>query len=201
MPGYHSFAVLGATGGDSPVSVATGFHITKALIKNGAQVKALVREGTGIASASLHLKLDIGSQTKPSATELKGLGVELVIVNYSDPKTLESAFRGVDAVVSALGGPGLALQIPAIEAAGHAGVKLFVLSCALRSSVCAVDLCAASTAIPAKWRLSTGPTCSTKKRRWRKFNSWACLILASGTLSSPRLHLSSTAPRRTASRL
>lgn len=55
-------------------------------------------------------------------------GALAVAVNYADTAALTAALRGVDVLISVLGGNGLLVQIPLAEAAKAAGVKLFVPS-------------------------------------------------------------------------
>ena len=56
------------------------------------------------------------------------LGVRLVVVDYASPERLAEQLRGIDVVVSAVGGAAFALQEQFAEAAKTAGVKLFVPS-------------------------------------------------------------------------
>lgn len=55
-------------------------------------------------------------------------GARAVPVDYADTAALTAALRGIDVVISALGGAALLVQIQLAEAAKAAGVKLFVPS-------------------------------------------------------------------------
>lgn len=64
----------------------------------------------------------------PASKELASAGAHITQVNYKSPTSLAQAFKGVDVVISALGGPGLAFQQHLADAAKAAGTKLFVPS-------------------------------------------------------------------------
>jgi len=55
-------------------------------------------------------------------------GAKFVTVEYSSPDTLAQALKGIDVVISTLGGAALGTQLPLAEATKAAGVKLFVPS-------------------------------------------------------------------------
>lgn len=55
-------------------------------------------------------------------------GVEPIVVDYTSPTSLQSALRGIDVVISTLGGAALPLQPAVGDAAKAVGVKLFVPS-------------------------------------------------------------------------
>jgi uncharacterized protein YbjT (DUF2867 family) len=110
MSNLKVFAVAGGTGA-SPI--ALGPFIVEGLILAGATVKVLARKG---------------STNSPGAEKLKTLGAKIVEVDYQDVLSMQQALKGVDVVVSVLGGAGIAAQVPLAEAAVKAGVKLFVPS-------------------------------------------------------------------------
>ncbi|KAM0752040.1 NAD(P)-binding protein [Meredithblackwellia eburnea MCA 4105] len=102
MSTYTSFAVAGAGN-------VGKFFIESLAAVPSVQVTVLSRDGATL--------------TLPA-------GVVVKKVNYEDPVSLESALKGVQVVVSALGGPALAagVQRPLADAAKKAGVSLFVPS-------------------------------------------------------------------------
>jgi len=57
---------------------------------------------------------------------LAAKGAEPIVVDYNSPSSLQSAFKGVNIVISTLGNAALAAQMPLGDAAKAAGVKLFV---------------------------------------------------------------------------
>jgi uncharacterized protein YbjT (DUF2867 family) len=60
---------------------------------------------------------------------MEALGATIVAVDYDSPSSLAEALKGVEVVVSALGGAGLrASQTPLANAAKKAGVQLFIPS-------------------------------------------------------------------------
>ena len=100
--------VLGATGN-------LGGKITKALLKNGAEVKAIVR---------------LETQTE-KINELKKLGVEVFQVDTKNKSEISKHFKGADGVVSALAGlreTVIDSQKIFLDAAIEAGVKRFIPS-------------------------------------------------------------------------
>jgi uncharacterized protein YbjT (DUF2867 family) len=103
-----NIAIAGATG-------ALGTRITKSLIQNGANVKALVRPGTN-----------------PSRlTPLSAIGVQISQVNLDSQAELTIALQGTDCVISALLGLRQVMvetQTTLLEAAIKAGVPRFIPS-------------------------------------------------------------------------
>jgi len=100
MPSYTSFAIAGVGG--------IGSFITEHLAKQpGVKVIALTRKG--------------------SAKDLPA-NVTAHEVDYADEASVVAALKGVQVVVSALSGGGLAVQPALADAAKKAGVKLFVPS-------------------------------------------------------------------------
>ena len=100
--------VLGATGN-------LGGKITKALLKNGAEVKAIVR---------------LETQTE-KINELKKLGVKVFQVDTKNKSEISKHFKGADGVVSALAGlreTVIDSQKIFLDAAIEAGVKRFIPS-------------------------------------------------------------------------
>lgn len=93
---YTSFAVAGAG--------SLGSLIVSELLKQGVQVTVLTRGGNS--------KIPDSATTK--------------IVDYSKPDELVAALKGVDVVISAVHGAGVAVQPALADAAKAAGVKLFV---------------------------------------------------------------------------
>ena len=92
-----------------------GGRIVKALLRRGAQVRALVRPGTEPAKLA----------------ELTGLGVEVVPVKLTDPAALQHALTGAVCVVSALQGLRAVIvdgQTQLLDAAVAAGVPRFIPS-------------------------------------------------------------------------
>ena len=63
-----------------------------------------------------------------AAKELSALGAQIIEVDYEDASTPLVALEGVDVVISTLAGPGFGAQPALADAAGTAGVKLFVPS-------------------------------------------------------------------------
>ncbi len=92
-----------------------GHRITRALVARRAAVRALVRKGSG-----------------PEKTEpLKGLGIEVVPVDFNRPEEMEEACSGGTCVVSALSGLREVIvetQTRLLEAAVRAGVPRFIPS-------------------------------------------------------------------------
>ena len=95
---FSSFAIAGGTG-------TLGTYIARALIEHGAQVVILSRDGA-----------------RPTMLD----GAQYRVVDYDDEKTLVSALRDVEVVVSALAASAVSVQPPLATAAKKAGVKLFV---------------------------------------------------------------------------
>ncbi|EJD41435.1 NAD(P)-binding protein [Auricularia subglabra TFB-10046 SS5] len=93
---YTSFAVAGAG--------ALGSLVVSELLKQGAQVTVLTRGSNS--------EIPDGATTK--------------VVDYSKPDELAAALKGIDVVVSAVAGAGIAVQPALADAAKAAGVKLFV---------------------------------------------------------------------------
>ncbi|KZT55912.1 NAD(P)-binding protein [Calocera cornea HHB12733] len=60
--------------------------------------------------------------------DLVAKGAESIVVDYTSPSSLQSALKGIDVVISTLGGFALSAQEPLGDAAKAAGVKLFVPS-------------------------------------------------------------------------
>lgn len=91
-----------------------GPHLAKALINSHKTVFALVRPES----------LEDDMKTRP----LKELGVHLVAGDLNDQVSLDRACKGMDAVISAVGGNQIRLQENLLKAAGPAGVKRFIPS-------------------------------------------------------------------------
>lgn len=92
-----------------------GERIIKALIKRGADVRAIVRSGS----------------ESEKQEKLTALGAEVVIADMSDAAALESACQGVTCVVSALSGLHNVIvdaQTKLLDAAVSAGVPRFIPS-------------------------------------------------------------------------
>lgn len=92
-----------------------GEKIVKALIKRGANVRAIVRS----------------SNASEKKEKLSALGAEVVIADMTDAAALESACQGVSCVVSALSGMRSAIvdaQSKLLDAAVAAGVPRFIPS-------------------------------------------------------------------------
>jgi len=107
MSGYKSFAVAGAG------------NIGKYIVKELAELK---RQGV-VSDVKV-----LTRSTTPNA-EATGLGAESVTVDYTSSASLVSALKGVDVVISTLGGPALADTQSALAlAAKEAGAKLFIPS-------------------------------------------------------------------------
>jgi len=104
---YKSFAIAGGSG-------EFGALIVSALLSQGANVVVLSRNN---------------SQLVPE-------GAVLRTVNYEDGGSLETALKGVEAVISLLWQDGFAVQPTLAIAAKKAGVKLFVPSCVTTSFIC-----------------------------------------------------------------
>lgn len=91
-----------------------GPHLAKALKNNGKDVFALVRPKTMADPGKI--------------LPLKELGVHLVEGDLNDQPSLEKACKGMDAVISAVGGNEIQLQENLLNAAIKAGVKRFMPS-------------------------------------------------------------------------
>jgi uncharacterized protein YbjT (DUF2867 family) len=92
-----------------------GEKIVKALIKRGANVRAIVRSGSALEKKE----------------KLSALGAQVVVADMSDAAALESACQGVSCVVSALSGLRdvmVEAQTKLLEAAVAAGVPRFIPS-------------------------------------------------------------------------
>ena len=92
-----------------------GHRIAQALLKRGAVVRALVRPGN----------------TKPEVAQLRGLGAEIVEVNFDSVTALTKACAGAACVVSALSGLRDVIvngQKRLLDAAVAAGVPRFIPS-------------------------------------------------------------------------
>lgn len=63
---------------------------------------------------------------KPSAAELKAQGASVVAVDYDSPASLVAALKGVEVVISAIGGHDFSVQKVIANAAKEAGVQVFV---------------------------------------------------------------------------
>ncbi|KAK3949717.1 hypothetical protein QBC32DRAFT_266174 [Pseudoneurospora amorphoporcata] len=100
----NTVAVLGGTGN-------LGTHIVRALLVGGFTVTILTRSGS--------------TSSKPSFTPYT---VTFTEVDYSSPSSLQSAFKGQDAVVSVLATAAVQEQKKIVDAAIAAGVKRFVPS-------------------------------------------------------------------------
>jgi len=106
MSGYKNFAVAGAG--------TMGSLIVEELLKE----KAAGHVG----------KVVVLSRSATANETLTEKGAEPIMVDYTSPSSLESALKGMDVVISTLGGFALAIQEPLGVAAKAAGVKLFVPS-------------------------------------------------------------------------
>lgn len=100
----NTVAVLGGTGN-------LGTHLVRALLVGGFSVTILTRQGT----------------TTPQHS-FSPYTVTFLPVDFSSPTSLQSAFQGQDAVVSALATSAVQTQKTIIDAAIAAGVKRFVPS-------------------------------------------------------------------------
>lgn len=92
-----------------------GEKIVKALIKRGAHVRAIVRNGSALEKKE----------------KLSKIGAEIVVADMSDAAALESACQGVSCVVSALSGLHNVIveaQSKLLDAAVAAGVPRFIPS-------------------------------------------------------------------------
>ena len=102
-----------------------GHRIAQVLLKRGAMVRALVRSGN----------------TKPEITQLRGLGAEIVEVDFNSVTALTKACAGAACVVSALSGRRDVIvegQKRLLDAAVAAGVPRFIPS----------DFCIDTTKLP-----------------------------------------------------
>ena len=99
--------VAGATG-------LVGSNLVKACKEQGQEVRALVRQ-TSLAD---------NAKTDP----LRASGAVLCEGALEDFSSLEEACQGVDAVISAVGGPQIAQQTALIKAATETGVQRFIPS-------------------------------------------------------------------------
>lgn len=109
MISQHKNVLIAGSTGD------LGERIAKALVHEGAQVRALIRRGTSL------------SKTVP----LEQLGIEIVEVDYTNAAEMKEACTGVSCVVSALSGLEdviIETQILLLNAAVAAGVPRFIPS-------------------------------------------------------------------------
>lgn len=110
-PGTTSAAAIVLAGASGDL----GFRIAKALVAEGAEVRALVRPET----------------SADKRAGLEALGATVVPVDYSDPSSLVQAVRGASCVVSALNGLRPIMmeeQGRLLDAAVAAGVPRFIPS-------------------------------------------------------------------------
>ncbi|KAI3644733.1 hypothetical protein MP228_010897 [Amoeboaphelidium protococcarum] len=107
---YEAVAVAGASGN-------LGSYFTDELLKNEFSVTVLVSESS---------KNDPLKSKRYSDWEQKG--AKVVVVDYQNVESLESALKGIAVVVSALSGPGLQWQQYLVKAAKKANVKRVIPS-------------------------------------------------------------------------
>ncbi len=108
VPEHSTILIAGSTGD-------LGERIAKALVHEGAHVRALIRRGTSL------------SKTVP----LEQLGIEIVEVDYTNAAEMKAACTGVSCVVSALSGLEdviIETQTLLLNAAVEAGVPRFIPS-------------------------------------------------------------------------
>lgn len=99
-----------------------------ASIKNVIIIGANGTIGASIFSAIVTSNLfNVSVLTRPSSTTSYDPTIRVFVSDYS-PSSLAEAFKGQDAVVSALGAAGIGEQIKIIDAAVKAGVKRFLPS-------------------------------------------------------------------------
>jgi len=84
--------------------------------------------GPAIVQALLNAKFNVTIVTRPQSKSKFPSGVLFRKVDYTSAKSLVEAFEGQDAVVSVIGGAGIALQKSFVDAAVKAGVKRFIPS-------------------------------------------------------------------------
>ncbi|KZT59986.1 NAD(P)-binding protein [Calocera cornea HHB12733] len=108
MPPYKRFAVAGASG-------TVGTHFLRAFehSPHGYDVTILTRKRGG---------------NQQFAAEWRKKGAKVREVDYEDEASLVSALHKIEVVISTLGGPAFALQVPLVKAAKKAGVQLYVNS-------------------------------------------------------------------------
>ncbi|KAH8703841.1 hypothetical protein BGW36DRAFT_370086 [Talaromyces proteolyticus] len=99
MSEISTVAIAGASG-------TLGPHVLKALVDAGFQVTVLTRGKPGTYDSS----------------------IKVLEVDYTSLKSLTAALKGIDAVVSTVGGEAIESQIILIDAAVAAGVKRFIPS-------------------------------------------------------------------------
>lgn len=78
--------------------------------------------------ALLDAKFTVTIVTRPESKAVFPNGVQIRKTDYTSDKSLVEAFEGQDAVVSVIGGAGIALQQSFVDAAVKAGVKRFIPS-------------------------------------------------------------------------
>jgi len=97
-------------------------------IKNVIVIGAAGNIGASIFKAIVDSgKFNVSVLSRPDSTSTYGTGVKVVKSDYSEA-SLVDAFKGQDAVVSALGAAGLAEEPKIVDAAVKAGVKRFLPS-------------------------------------------------------------------------
>jgi len=106
MSGYKTFAVAGAG------------NLGKIIVEELAKLK---KEGAVSA-------IKVLTRSADTHADLVALGVEPLTVDYTSASSLSAALKGLDVLISTLGGAALGLQVPLATAAKEAGVKLFVPS-------------------------------------------------------------------------
>ena len=90
--------------------------------------KASGNIGVAIFKALVHSnKFNVSVLSRPESTSTYELGIKVVKSDYSETSLID-AFKGQDAVVSALGRAGLGEEMKMIDASVKAGVKRFIPS-------------------------------------------------------------------------
>jgi uncharacterized protein YbjT (DUF2867 family) len=84
--------------------------------------------GPTILTALLSANFTVTVLTRPTSTTVFPPTVKVLKVDYTSPTSLQSAFTGIDAVVSTIAAPALDTQLLLIDAAIAAGVTRFLPS-------------------------------------------------------------------------
>jgi putative NADH-flavin reductase len=97
-------------------------------IKNVAVIGGGGNLGPAIVQALLDAKFNVTILSRPESEKTFPSAAPVLKIDYTSAEALAEAFKGQDAVVSVIAGPGIPLQPSIIDAAVKAGVKRFIPS-------------------------------------------------------------------------